>query len=181
MSAVTSIILVGSSHPSDGGIRPVSTIHLEEGSRPALVVQSRVSSRRDGSIPRLLTVIPTVSHMIDDSIVLAAYVHGYLPIVQEVNRITGGLQSKSNYLSMHDDFTLAEREALYEILKGVTDLPKITWCLFENSGFKTSLVHLKEYSFECEVTCSAYVKKYSVWTKDWAITGDFDDVSTNEM
>ena len=174
MSAVTSIIFVGSSHPNDGGIRPVLSIHLEEGSRPALVVQSRVPVSGEGRMPRLLTLIPTVDHMLDDSILLAAYACNYAPIVEAINEITGGAQRKSNFLSMYDDFTQEQRQSLYEILKSTTDLPKMTWCLFEGSGFKSSLFHLEDYSIECEVTRSVFIRKYSQWKSEWEIVGGLD-------
>lgn len=179
MSAVTSIILVGSSHPNDGGIRPALTIHLEEGSRPALVVQSRVPVSRDGRMPRLLTMIPTLEHMLDDSILLAAYACGYKPVVEAINEITGGAHRRTNYLSMYDDFTQEQRQALYGILKVTTELPKITWCLFQESGLKTSLAHLEDYQFECEVTQSTYVRQYSQWKGGWESTGSLELHSPN--
>jgi hypothetical protein len=173
MSAVTAEILIGNPHPNDGGIRAFARIHLEEGDRPAFVLSwSRSPQNRDEDFFRKFTMIPTLENMLDDSALMVAYaVCRHSAVFDKVNRLTQGVLLDSHRLSMYDDFTPEDREKLYNAVKKLKDLPKVTWCLFDGSHLKNSIAHLVEYKLPCEVTQSVFVHEYSNWTDSWDVKG----------
>ena len=173
MSAVTSVILVGSAHPNQGGNRSFAEIDLDEGSRPALVLRWTAPTRRgDPEVFRKFTMIPTIEHMLDDSILMIAYaVCRHSKIFPKINRITKNTPLESHRLTMVDDFTPKQREDLYAAAKEIDDLPKVTWCLFDGTSIKPSMSHLKDYRLECEATRSVYSRSYTNFTDTWDVKG----------
>ena len=173
MSAVTSVILVGAAHPNHGGNRSFAEIDLDEGSRPALVLRWTAPKRRgDPEIFQRFTMIPTLEHMLDDSIVMIAYaVCRHPKIFPKINRITKNAPLESRRLTMLDDFTPKQRLDLYAAVKEIDDLPKATWCLFDGTSIKPSMNHLNDYRLECEVTCSLYQRGYTQFTGTWDVKG----------
>lgn len=166
MAAISSLILVGSAHPNNGGIRSFAQISLEEGGRAALSLRWINPMRTDdGDFFRKFTMIPTIENMVDDSILMVAYaICRSLPIFTEVNRMTSDLALSSGRLNMNEDFTLEQREDLYSQIKKLNNLPKIVWCVFDGSSIKSSMIHLLDYQLECEVNQSIYSNTYSRWT-----------------
>ena len=173
MSAVTSVILVGSAHPNHGGNRSFAEIDLDEGSRPALVLRWTAPTRRgDPEVFRKFTMIPTIEHMLDDSILMIAYaVCRHSKVFSKINRITKNAALESRRLTMYDDFTPKQREDLYAAAKEIDDLPKVTWCLFDGTTIKSSMSHLKDYRLECEATRSVYSRSYTSFTGSWDVKG----------
>ena len=173
MSAVTSVILVGHANPYHGGNRSFAEIDLDEGSRPALVLRWTAPTRRGApEVFRKFTMIPTLEHMLDDSILMIAYaVCRHSKIFPKINRITKNAPLESHRLTMADDFTPKQREDLYAAAKEIDDLPKATWCLFDGTSIKPSMSHLKDYRLECEATRSVYSRSYTNFTDTWDVKG----------
>ncbi|MEI7682518.1 MAG: hypothetical protein WCK07_24200 [Betaproteobacteria bacterium] len=173
MSAVTAVILVGSAHPNVGGNRPFAEINLEEGGRPALVLRWTTPTRKGSSeVFRKFTMIPTIEHMLDDSILMVAYaVCRHSKVFSKVNRVTQDAPLDAHRLIMHDDFTPKQRADLYAAVKEIDNLPKVTWCLFDGTSIKSSMSHLNDYQLECEVTRSVYSRRYTNFTDTWDVKG----------
>lgn len=176
MPAVCSLILVGNPHPNDGGNRAFAEITQESGARPLLQMKWKLPRKStDTEFFRTFKMIPTIENMVDDSILLVAYaVCRHPKIFAKVNEMTHDKALNSKKLSMYEDFSIEQRLELYEELKKIGDLPKISWCLFRDSDFKESIIHLKEYLMECEVTQSIYTVEYCNYTKKWDVYGGFN-------
>lgn len=173
MSAVSAVILVGHANPYHGGNRSFAEIDLDEGSRPALVLRWTAPRRAgDPEVFRNFIMIPTVEHMLDDSILMIAYAVCRHPNVFEtVNRMTKDAARQSHRLTMYDDFSPAQRAELYATVKQIDDLPKVTWCLFDGTSIESSIRHLKDYRLECEVTRSVYSRSYTNFNDSWDVKG----------
>lgn len=168
MPAVCSLILVGNSHPNDGGNHAFAEITQESGARPLLQMKWMLPRRsKDTESFRAFKMIPTIENMLDDSILLIAYAICRHPkIFAKVNEMTHDKALNSKKLSMYEDFSKDQRLELYAALKAIDDLPKISWCLFRDSDFKESIIHIKDYLMECEVTQSIYTVEYSNYSKN---------------
>lgn len=175
MSTVTALVFVGNSHPNDGGIRPSLLIQLEEGDRPSFSFYSlKHPTKEPSGLPIGLnefTVIPSLEYMLDDLILSIAYAYLEIPlIVKSLN------EHKSIFTQMrYDAYELSEgqRLVLYEMLKHDESLPKISICLFKESELLKTVDHLQEYSMECEICISNFVRYYSSWanTPGWITEG----------
>ena len=67
MGTFTASILVGSGHPNDGGISPITTLYLNEGSKISWVMRGARGSRQE------VTWICSVDHTLEDAILMMAY------------------------------------------------------------------------------------------------------------
>jgi hypothetical protein len=173
MGAITAVILIGQPHPNRGGNRAFAQIHLEEGGRPALVLQWLCPpiSRGKESFRRF-TMIPSLENTLDDSILMVAYaVSRHSAVFDKINRLTRNAPVESHRLTMYEDLTPAGRKSIYAALRKLDDLPKVTWCLFEGSLLNSSIAHLTKYKLECEVTRSVFAREYSAWTPGWDVRG----------
>lgn len=63
---------------------------------------------------------------------------------------------------------------LYYAVKEIDDLPKNSWCLFSDSDFKESIIQLKEYLTEYELTKYIYTVEYCNYTENWDVYGGFN-------
>ena len=173
MSAVSAVILVGHANPYHGGNRSFAEIDLDEGSRPALVLRWTAPRRAgDPEVFRNFIMIPTVEHMLDDSILMIAYaVCRHSKVFATVNSMTKVAVLQSRRLTMYDDFTPMQREELYTTVRQIDELPKVTWCLFAGTPMNSSMERLSDYRLECEVTRSVYLRSYKSFTGKWGVTG----------
>ena len=157
MSAVTSLILVGSSNPHNGGNRDFAQVTLEEGDRPALILRWTQQKRAREEVFRRFTMIPTLENLLDDSVLLIAYAVCRVPsIIALVEKFDTGASMQSGRVHMHEDFAMDDRLALYAAVQQLKDFPKVTFCLFSGTHLEHSISHLDKYLLGCEVTRSVY-------------------------
>lgn len=172
MGAITAVMLIGSPHPNRGGNRPYAQIHLEESDRPALTLHWNTRSPKGEEVFKKFTMTPTLENLLDDSVLMVAYaICRQSAVFGKVNRLAKNAPLDTNRLEMYSSFTPKGRSSLYECVKKLDDLPKVTWCIFDGSLMKRSIAHLASYRFECEVTRSAFVHEYSNWTGKWEVKG----------
>ncbi len=165
MAAVTSIIHIGHSHSNDGGIRPIPTIQLEEGSRPNFSVIT--GSRK--------IYIPTAENMLDDLIFMIAVEVAKNPIAIQLfnkhfipnKKIRLELNRGTQRVDMLENFDHETRSIIYSTIKTNSDLPKVVICLFKGSGLYDSAKNIQDYNFEFEICESTMGKQYSHWAKGW--------------
>lgn len=165
MSAVTALILIGSSHPNDGGNRDFAQVTLQEGDRPALVVRWTRKGVTRKELFHTFTMIPTLENLLDDSVLLIAYAVCRAPTIFElVNEIGNGKAMQSHRMHMYEDFSKEDRLALYDAARQLHELPKVTWCLFKGTSLEPTMVNLAHYRMECEVTRTVYRRGHSAFT-----------------
>jgi len=173
VSAVTALILIGNSHPHDGGMRAFAEIILEEGERPTFKLRWIRPLKKSSSTQfRNFTMIPTLENMLDDALLIIVYaLCRNTKIFKKINLITKGAPVYTHRLSMYEDFTKEERLELYADIKEISDFPKVTWCLFEGTGIANSIQNLTYYLLESEVTRSAYLRTYDQLSSEWKVYG----------
>jgi len=179
MAAVTAIVLVGNPHTNDGGNRSFAMIELEEGSRAAFSIKANSfrGIAQDAEYFRKFTVIPSVEFMVDDLILMIAYaICRNSEIFAQVNAFTENAALNGHRLNIYDDLSMEQRMGLYETLKLARYLPKLTFCLFEQTGLTSSISHLREYQMECEVTHTIFIREYSGWHpgSGWVTKGNLE-------
>jgi hypothetical protein len=158
-------MLIGSSHPNDGGNRDFAQVTLEEGDRPALVVRWTCKGDTRKGLFHTFTMIPTLENLLDDSVLLIAYAICRVPTIFElVNKIGNGKAMQSHRMHMQEDFSKEDRLALYAAARQLHDLPKVTWCLFKGTSLEPSMANLSHYGMECEVTRTVYQRGQSAFT-----------------
>lgn len=177
MAAVTSIVLVGNPHPNDGGNRSFAMIELEEGSRAAFSIKSNSfrGVARDEEYFRKFTVVPSVEFMVDDLILMVAYaICRNSEIFTRVNTFTDNAALNGHRMEIYDDLSIEQRMGLYETLKLARYLPKLTFCLFEQTSLHSTITHLREYQMECEVTNTIFIREHSAWNpgSGWVTKGN---------
>jgi hypothetical protein len=153
---ISALILVGNALPNDDGNRAFAQICFEEADRPVFLLEwiRHLETTGKGGF-RPFRMIPTIENTLDDSVLMIAYAVCKSPsIVEMVNSSAKNHPDATNRLSMYEDFSDSQRRSLYAALKKLDNLPKITWCLFKDSHLLSSVNHLCEYKFECEVTQS---------------------------
>jgi hypothetical protein len=165
MSAVTAIILVGGSHPNNGGNRDFAQVTLEEGERPALIVRWTQQKHAREERFRTFTMITTLENLLDDAVLLIAYAVCRVQCIFElVNTLDNARALQSGKMHMFQDFTEEARLTLCAATKQLDDCPKLTWCLSKGTSLEPSMAHLAHYSMECEVTRSVYQRGHSTFT-----------------
>lgn len=165
MAAITSIIYIGHGHSNDGGIRPIATIQLEEGSRPNFSV---IPGDR-----KIYT--PTTDNMLDDLIFMIAVEVAKNPIAIQLfdkhfisnNKTRLATPRRTQRVEMFENFNHESRLIIYSSIKTRADLPKVVICLFKGSGLYDSAKNIKDYNIEFEICESTMGKQYSHWSKGW--------------
>jgi hypothetical protein len=176
VSTVSALILVGHGHPNDAGNRPFAQVSLAEGDRPVLLLYwARRPRAVGGEVFSTFRMIPTLEHMLDDSILMEAYaVCRHPKVFPEMNRLAKEAPLNTRWLHMYEDFTTTERESLYAMAKDRDDLPKMTWCLFDGTHMEDSMSCLNDYRLECEVNRSVFSRKYEQFSDSWQIRGKLE-------
>jgi hypothetical protein len=170
MAALTSIIFIGQPHPNSGGIRPWAIVRFEEGSHPYFLFNPSKKNRR----PRQLNLIPTADHMLDDLLLMIAYFICQVPaLVDSLDQHCLPVLDEGR-IDMNKDVPAELRFALYEGVKKLNDLPKISICLFANSWLASSISPIMHYAFECEASRPVFLYKYSAWSDSWEMSGKPD-------
>jgi hypothetical protein len=173
MAALTSLIFVGHPHLNSGGIRPSTTIYLEEGSRAAFTFNDDSVTTKS----ERLIVLPTVEHMLDDLLLMISYHIAKVPeIVDEVETYRDKFMN-TRRVHMYEDLPETLRMSLYEKVKILNNLPKIAICIFAGSGLAQSISHLEEYALECEVCTSSFVRSFSSWSRKWETQGNLTQIA----
>ncbi|MEB1808870.1 MAG: hypothetical protein LPK26_16540 [Bacillaceae bacterium] len=158
MGTFTAQLLVGHSHPNDGGIYGIThTLHLSENSRPAWVLQTAGDGRKNE-----ITWIPTLENMLDDALLMIGI---YVLKDEALCKMIGCYFSnkQKNYIELYDiePIHLSEMRARCHELS--SDL-KIMISVFEGSTVQRQLHAISEYDFDFEVCLSVYQKTYNVWS-----------------
>ena len=161
MASFTASILIGHSHPNQGGINPTHCLFLSENSRPALILLYIGDEKKDES---RITWIPTLEHLLEDALLMiSVHVLKAENLLKEFNLISKG--AKPGYLElygMEESSRLRLHEINQEYLADYNNL-KIAVTVFDSSTLERHLPKLKDYSMDIEVCRSSYLREYSTW------------------
>lgn len=164
----TAQILIGNPHPNRGGITAIHKIDLTEGSRPAWNLHSV-----DHSSVRTRSVvwIPTIEHMLDDALLMAA-IHAFQS--EPIRSMFSSFSDKidESRLELYEDLTSSQRQHLYKQCRELEDFPKVVVMLFEDSCLNSYIGVIADYRMECEVLMPIYTRLYSNWTRETMINGE---------
>jgi len=160
MATNTAQILIGKSHPYDGGITNLTySLYLSENSNPAW----RLTPFNDTQNKKEFVWIPTLEHMLEDALLMIG-----LYVIQDKDLLESynSLQTKkdTNRLSLYEDFKAEELNALREITKKVKFDGKLLISVFNGSTILRQLLVLKNYQMNVEVCVSQFVNEQSIWT-----------------
>lgn len=160
MSTVTAQMMIGGRHPNHGGIMPTHLLLLHENSRPVWELFSVGGDQR--ILPKKPIWIPTVEHMLEDGILMAAcYVWKQPAVVRTISEKSIG--SEKPFIHMYEDFTPEERDVMYGIGKTIGPEYHAVLSVHEDSTLYHQLPMLYDYQFGVEVCVSTFVRGYSSW------------------
>ena len=162
MASMTAQLIIGNPHPNRGGIWPINTIALNEGSRPAWVM----NTGKPGRIRTFEQIvwIPTVEHMLEDALLMAA-VHAFKSDVVRDKFSSFSDKIDEQRLELYTDLSSDQRQELYVLCRNLVDYPKVIVHVYEGSWVKPYINAIDKYQMECEVCCSIYSRIYSPWTQ----------------
>jgi len=150
MATLTAQILVGKSHPYDGGIIPSHRLYLFENSRPAWMLLPeniwKLSKPKLGKI----TWIPTVKNMLEDAMLMIA-----LYVIRDEEIVTLAKDyvhsTKQDWVELYQDIDSEHLEKLYEKCRSLSFNKKIIVSVFGGSTVRNQLSILEKYSVEKEI------------------------------
>ncbi len=153
MGTITAQILVGMSDTWHSGINPIHQLFLSENDRPAwILTQIPLFAESDKEKSERITWIPTVEHMLEDGLLLAALHAVRDPeLKQEADRI--GKVASSKHLELYT-IAGADRDRLYERLREIKSEFNIVLSVFQGSHLMSQLNVLEDIPFKVEVCLS---------------------------
>lgn len=167
MSVVTAQILIGNSHPNDGGINPIHKIELSEGSRPAWTLTGAgcVGGARGQSI----VWIPSVENILEDALLMAA-IHAFKcdSIINQFHEFVG---EETRRMEVNRCLSREQLALLHEQCRQLRDFPKIILMSFCNSAVHAHINRLSAYRMDCEVLVPIYTRSYSRWSNSQEVSG----------
>nr|SPS05724.1 protein of unknown function [Candidatus Nitrotoga fabula] len=154
-------------------------IELEEGSRAAFSIKpnSFRGIARDTEYFRKFTVVPSIEFMVEDLILMVAYaICRNSAIFTRVNTFTDNAAFTKQRIEIYDDLSIEQRMGLYETLKLARFLPKLMFCLFEQTSLQNTIAHLREYQMKCWVTNTIFIRERSAWHpgSGWVTKGNLE-------
>lgn len=170
MATFTAQILVGRSHPNDGGILPKAILWLSENDRPAWVLHS-LGAKRAPAGPSLVW-IPTVQDMLADG-VLMALTHGTLD-AEMLERLPSLLRNPHREPPCLYDVLEETRQHLYSACRALPRKVKLAITVFHGSTVFKQLPSLAGLQQDVEVCAPVYFQEYSRWSKETKRGGHLD-------
>ncbi|ABP65727.1 hypothetical protein Csac_0073 [Caldicellulosiruptor saccharolyticus DSM 8903] len=180
MGTVTCSVLVGTSHQNHGGIIPEYILNLWENDKPAWVLrkisqENRFEDDKKNSTDSTIVWIPTVENMFEDALLMIG-----IYILRDKNLVE--LAKKyfkkdlSERLMLYQDIDQQNLEKLYETCRKITANYKIVVSVLDDSSInKERLKCLYDYSMDCEVLKTIYIREFSAWTGRQEIRGSLEE------
>lgn len=173
MAAKTAQLLLGNPHPNDGGLTVIDTLTLSEGDRPAWTM------RRTGPLQegwrREVVWIPSVEHMLDDGLLMAALYAFKCETVRE-KFLSFSDKLGSNRLEIYEDLSVEQRHELYRLCRGIEDFPRIELTVYHGSGLIPCIGTLAYYRMEYEVLMPVYSRSSSWFSRDMTVNVELPPV-----
>jgi len=167
MATLTAQILIGSSHPYDGGINPTHSLFLSENSKPAWVLKDLADKT---GLAKGCVWIPTLENMLEDAFLMIG-----IQVLkdEELAALAESFCRKplSHDLMFYEDFEEGQRTQLYEKCRQLKSFPKLVISAFNNSSITRQLPVIEKYGFEVDVCRSVFERYISAMTGEVKRTG----------
>jgi len=168
MSATTAQILIGHSHPNDGGISPTHTLYLHEGDKCAWSIHRL--NLEDSHCEKLGYWFCAPSQIMADALLLAAFYAAEQGAYSE--HLLNVFPSAKTFRVGSFELALTDRLELLDMVKKIP-MPKMVVSLFQGSSLKGQTGLLADFPFDCEVCESVSYRIRSQWDSDPNLGGEF--------
>lgn len=173
MASMTAQILLCDPHTYDDDPSAIDTITLIEGSRPAWII--RRTGRLQPGWQREIVWIPSVEHMLDDGLLMAALYAFKCETVRE-KFLSFSDKLGSNRLEIYEDLSVEQRHELYRLCRGIEDFPRIELTVYHGSGLIPCIGTLAYYRMEYEVLMPVYSRSSSWFSRDMTVNVELPPV-----
>lgn len=162
MGTMTAQILIGKSHPNDGGIRPEWMVQLSENSRPHVMLHNNINYlARTNKSPSYFEWTPSVENGVEDILLMIA-----LHVIKDKNildfvsrRNPEILKNRVEVYDIPDEV----RESLYQLVRGVDGWPKLAVSIYFRCYLERQFSILEDMSVDHEICMSVRVREKSSW------------------
>ncbi|MGP3560652.1 hypothetical protein [Geobacillus sp. BK01] len=164
MATLTAQLLIGKGHPYHGGINPTHYLFLSENSVPAwiLVPENLFSSKQLKPFKKKVW-IPTLEHMLEDGLLMAAYYVLNDPVIQE--KASPFVEAKEGRsFQLYKDIGMNSLRELHALCRQIDTDYKVAFTIFDDSSLNSHLDVLKQYKMDVEICLSCYHRYWNVWT-----------------
>lgn len=167
MGTVTAQILIGESHPNDGGIIPEWALQVSENSRPHFLLHNNAGMMCNPTSIRNFRRygwVPNPDHCLEDMLsMIALHVIKHPPLVNEISTQYPAML-RSNVEAYEAPGQILE--LLYNGIKEIQDWPKIVISIFHGCFLEMSASKLEAYPMDYEICKTIKMRQSSPWTKD---------------
>lgn len=171
MGTFTAHLLVGQSHPNDGGIIGVShQLYLSENSFPTWSLESvQIRGLQEGPPCKPILWIPTLEYMLEDALLMIAiYVQKDPELLRMANKHGFALGDRVElYQDIPDDQLQLMRERVKQMNHGY----KLLLTVHQGSTISGQIERLENYSMDIEVCMPVYVREYNMWSGKQEVRG----------
>lgn len=162
MGTMTAQILIGKSHPNDGGIRPEWMVQISENSRPRIILHDNVNYlAKPNRKPVYYEWVPSVESSVEDMLaMIALHVVKHQPLVDMlVRECPYVLENKVEVYEVPD----VVRDSMYEAVKEVEGWPKLAISVYFRCFLESRLSILEDLDVDFELCRSVRVREKGNW------------------
>ena len=167
MSALTAQILVGQSHPNDGGVNPLYALYLHEGDKCAWSIHRL--DLEDSKCEKLAYWFCDPSQIMADALLLAAFYAGEKGAYSE--QLLNVFPSAKTFRVGSFELSLLDRLELLDMVKKMP-MPKMNLSIFHGSSLAAQTSLLREFKFDCEICESKSYRITSQWDEKPLLGGE---------
>lgn len=162
MGTMTAQILVGKSHPNDGGVRPEWMVQVSENSRPHVILHNNINYlARANKNPLYYEWTPSLENGVEDILsMIALHTIKYDPLVSMVNRDCPYLLEKRVEVYEVPD---SIRAAVYKCIREIEDWPKLAISIYLRCYLESRFSILEGLNIDFELCKSVRVREKGNW------------------
>lgn len=162
MGSMTAQILIGKSHPNDGGIRPEWMVQVSENSRPRVILHDNINYlAKPNRKPVYYEWVPSVERGVEDILAMVAlHVVKYKPLVDMLMRdCPYALESKVEIYEVPDEV----RNSIYKTIKEIVGWPKLAISVYFKCYLESRFSILEDMDIDFELCRSVRVREKGGW------------------
>lgn len=155
---MTAQVLIGKSHPYDGGIRPEWMVQLSENIRPHLILHNNINFlNKSDKRPSFYEWTPSIERGVEDVLsMIALHVVEHRPLVDKmVREYSDILENRVEVYGIPN----AVREVLYKGIREVGAWPKLAISVYFNCYLERRFSLLEKLNFDFDLCKSVRVRK----------------------
>ncbi len=162
MGTMTAHVLIGDSHPNDGGIRPHWAVQLSENSRPHLVLHNNVNYlAKPVKAPLYFEWTPSIENGVEDILtMIALHAIDDYPLKEKMTSLYPEIfKQRVHVYEIPGDI----RSELYQEIRNVTNWPKLVVSLYRGCYLENKIALLEELDIDFEICLSVRAREKSNW------------------